>query len=348
MNNIISNDILQLCQQCIHLRKLRNSTFLITGATGFVGAYLIHTIIMDSLQSSTHSKIYAIVRNKAKAETMFYNYIEKGYLKLIIQDIIEPLTINESIDYVIHCASNAAPDKYVSDPVGTILTNCIGTNNILSYAVKHKVKKILYLSTIEIYGAQETNIPINEEQYGIIDSTMVRSCYPLSKKMCENLCISYADQMNVPITIGRLCYLYGPGMDPEDAKVVADFTRRIANNQNLILKSKGEQKRSYCYISDAVSGLLTVLVKGKAGESYNISSDRNITTIVNIAKILKNSFPEKDIKILFQIPNNVDNKQFSSMKDAILDNSKLKQLGWQSYIGLQEGLIRTVHSIATA
>lgn len=345
MNTIIFEDILKLRQHCTCLKELHNSTFLISGATGFVGSYLIHTLIVDAVHSSSCLKIYAVVRDEQKANSIFHDYIERGYLELIIQDIRQPLSLNQEVDYVIHCASNAAPREYISDPIGTILTNCIGTNNILDFAVKYKIKKVLYLSTIEVYGTLETSVPITEEQYGSINCTTIRSCYPLSKKVCENLCASYADQMQLPIIIGRLCYLYGPGMKINDSKVVAEFTRNIANNQNLILKSKGRQKRSYCYISDAISGLLTILVKGISGEAYNISSDTNITTVFNIAETLINCFPEKGLEILYESPDKLDEKRFSRIKDAVLDNSKLKSLGWKSNIGLQEGLIRTVYSL---
>ena len=345
MNRIIREDVLAMGERCPVMKELRGSTLLVTGATGFVGSFLIHALLADAAGSSSHTKIYAIVRNARAAAKRFGEYIENGYLTLLEQNVTEPAGLDRGVDYVLHCASNAGPREYLADPVGTILTNCIGTNNILSYAEKHGVKRVLYLSTIEIYGVQQSGGLISEDRQGTLNCASVRSCYPLSKQLAENLCVAYVEQKALPVVIGRLSYLYGPGMKPDDSKVVAEFARKTAAGEDLVLKSEGLQRRSYCYISDAAAGLLTVLVRGDVGQAYNIASEKNVTTIAGLAEAFVNCRPERQLRVRYDMPVGEEMKRFSPIRDAVLDNGRLRALGWESFVPLEEGVGRMVTSL---
>lgn len=343
---IIQSDILKTLEQCTSIEKLRGSTLLITGATGFIGSYLIHFLMIDAEIHNANTTVFALVRSSQRARKTFDSYEKKGRIIFVEQDICTPLTLEQNVDYIIHCASNAAPKEYSEDPVGTMNTNFLGTSNLLNYARTHLKKRFLYVSTIEVYGTTYNNPSIHENEYGIIDSCNARSCYPLSKKACETMCISYGKQYGVSISIGRLSYIYGPGMKPNDSKVAAMFPRMIAANHDIVMKSKGEQNRSYCYVCDAIAGLFTVLAEGQNQEAYNIASKIGVTTIRHMAQRLVELFPEKKLKVVFDLPSDSEKQAFSLIADAVLNSDKIEQLGWQPLTDLDTGLIHTVLNCA--
>lgn len=344
LNKIIKEDINSIIELDNIMRYIRGNTILLTGATGFVGSYIAYSILQDSIVHKSDTKLIMLVRNKTKAIDIFYEYYNSGLITIIEQDIVKDINYSENIDYIIHCASNAAPKEYFNDPVGTILTNIYGTNNLLNLAKSKNVKKFLYLSTIEIYGQVDKSV-IEESDYGYISPITPRSCYPLSKKTCENLCISYAEQYGININIARLSYLFGPGMKKDDSKIVAQFARSISDEKNLILKSSGLQKRSYCYITDAITGLFTVLVKGENKQEYNITSKHCITTLKGLAEKFISIYPEKNLKVLYEIPTELEVKQFTNIDDSVLSTQKLEGIGWDSKVSLEVGLKRMVESL---
>ncbi len=345
LTSIIQEDISTIVQTNHAMSELQGHSFLISGATGFIGSYLIHSLLMNQGSSDSSTVIYAPVRSAAKARTMFGSYEEKGQIIFIEQDIREPIRLDVCVDYIIHCASNAAPKEYQDDPVGTMLTNFEGTSNLLEYAKEHLKKRFLYVSTIEVYGNVTGISAISESDYGKIDACNPRSCYPISKKACETMCISYFKQYQIPVSIGRLSYIYGPGMSPNDSKVAAAFPRAIAAGEDIVLKSSGSQRRSYCYVSDAISALFTILAYGNNGEAYNIASALSITTIRNMAERLAALFPESGSKVIFELPSDTEKQAFSLIEDSILNTDKLSGLGWQPLISLDSGLKRTVFDI---
>lgn len=343
LSSIMEKDINKILLNNKAIPELRNHTILISGATGFIGSYLIHMLAMDAIRNKGNTKIIAIVRSISRARALFDRYQQNNIIHFIEQDICTPLTCDFDVDYIIHCASNAAPREYMEDPAGTMNTNFMGTANLLNYSIEHLKKRFLYVSTIEVYGEMKNGCEgICEDTYGIINSCNPRSCYPISKKACETLCISYGRQHNIPISIGRLAYIYGPGMKKEDSKVAALFPREVALKHNIVMKSKGEQKRSYCYITDAVAGLLTILSKGENQKAYNIASRDSTITIRQMAERLIDLFPTRGLQIEFDLPDEQEKKAFSPMTDAVLDPSRLESLGWISYTDINSGLYNTV------
>ena len=202
----------------------------------------------------------------------------------------------------------------------------------------------IYLSgEVRTLAAQskECSNAINEV-IGELDAMKVRSCYPLSKKGCETLAVSYSDEYSLPVKIGRLSYIFGPGMKEGDSKIVAVFPKCIADGKDSVMKSRGEQLRSYTYVTDAITALLTILLDGENGQAYNIASKKCITTIAGIAHTLVEAFPEKGLKVVFDLPTEQEAKGFSLIENAVLDSKKLEALGWEPEIYLKDGLVRVV------
>ncbi len=342
MTQIVKNEISRIINTPLSWEKLRDKTVLITGATGFIGSFLIHVLMKKSERDSLNIKVLALVRNEQRGKAAFSEYYEKGMLDFMVQDVCQTITSDKKADYIIHCASNAAPKEYSMYPVETMKTNFYGTLNLLDYAKSVNAEGFLYVSTIEVYGTTHGLDKITENDYGEIDAMKVRSCYPLSKKGCETLTISYADEYGLPVKIGRLSYIFGPGMKQGDSKIVAVFPKCIADGENIVMKSKGEQLRSYTYVSDAITALITILLDGKTGEAYNIASTKCITTIAGIAQTLVDSYPEKGLKVIFDLPSEQEAKGFSLIENAVLDSTKLESLGWESDVDLVTGLKNVV------
>lgn len=342
MTNTVKADIEKIVSAKLSWHKLQGKTVLVTGATGFIGSFIIHSLMRKNETDSLGVKILALVRNADRARAAYGEYEKEGSLSFIEQDVCVPLATDKRADYIIHCASNAAPKEYSLYPVETMKTNFYGTLNLLDYAKAVGAESFLYVSTIEVYGTTHGIDSIDENTYGEIDAMKVRSCYPLSKKGCETLSISYADEYGVNVKIGRLSYIFGPGMKPGDSKIVAVFPKCIADGENIVMKSKGEQLRSYTYVTDAITGLLTVLLDGESGNAYNIASKLCITTIAGIAHTLVDSYPEKGLKVIFDLPTDAEAKGFSLIENAVLSSEKLESLGWQPQTDLVTGLKNVV------
>lgn len=313
----------------------KESVFLITGATGLIGSFLVDLLYLYSVEKKINHKIITIGRSKKKLKERFpYNSKNIDFFE---HDLINPLSINEKIDYIIHAASNADPKQYALFPVETILTNINGMRNILEIGKKTGAK-LLFTSTFEVYGKLENTDKYKENDYGIIDYNL-RACYPESKKLSEILLHSYIEEYGVNAVVARLCSIYGPTMTSSDSKAHAQFFRNAINNENIILKSKGQQIRSYMYVADAVSALLQILSKAKTGDIYNVSNDLSVTSIKNFAEIVaQQSFKD----IIFQIPEEIEKKGFSKPQNCILDNTKLKELGWRGNYNIEKGINETL------
>lgn len=337
-SEIVKQDIRRIAEYPLNWDKLEGKTVFVTGATGFIGSFIIQALLERVRTHGADIRIAAMVRNEDRARAKFTEYADLNRICYVIGDVVAPVNTEVKADYIIHCASNAAPDLYASDPVGTMRTNFFGTSHLLDYAAKCRCDKFLYVSTIEVYGNTGKADPIGEEDFGFISSSNVRSCYPESKKCCENLTICYGSQYGVPVCVGRLSYIYGAGMSKTDSKVCALFAREVAAGRDLVLKSAGTQLRSYTYVSDAITALLTILLEGKNGESYNIASTTSRITIADMARKYCALFPEKGSSVGFDLPSDSEKKAFSFIANAILDSSKLEGLGWQGQVSLDDGL----------
>lgn len=335
--SIVEQDILRIADSPLSWEKLEGKTVLVTGATGFIGSFIIKSILQRVKSYNADISVVAFVRNADRAKQKFLEYEDLNRITYVEQDMCESIASDVKADFIVHCASNAAPDMYLKDPVGTMRINFIGTDNMLQFAKKCGAQKFLYVSTIEVYGKTSCD-EIGEEDFGYISSSNLRSCYPESKKCCENLTVCFGKQYGLNVSIGRLSYIYGAGMSKTDAKVCALFARKVAAGEDIVLKSEGKQLRSYTYVSDAITGLLTVLLDGADGEAYNIASSKSRITIVDMAKQYCELFPEKKSQVKFDLPTDTEKTAFSFIENAVLDSEKLESLGWCGQVSLQDGL----------
>lgn len=341
---ILEEDLASIASLSIDfLASLANKTILVTGATGLIGFTLIKALLHINQKKSLNIKILALVRNLKKAESMFGKQDE--YLKFIISDISQKMSIAASIDYIVHGASQTSSKAFVQEPVETILTALNGTTNMLELAKEKKVSSFVYLSSMEVYGTPATDEKIPETHPTDLDTMSVRSCYPESKRMCESLCKSYFSEYSVPTKVIRLTQTFGPGVFYNDGRVFAEFARCAIENRDIILHTKGETKRNYLYTADAVTAILTVLLKGKNGEAYNAANENTYTSIYEMANIVATHCVSGKIKTIVQ-EEDIAKFGYASILKMNLDVSKLKALGWKPTRNLIEMFDRLIKTIA--
>lgn len=312
---------------------IKEGTFLITGATGLIGTCIINTLVAANEKGCSFI-IYVLGRSKKRMVNKFGDTIIA-----IEQDICASLDDSIKYDYIIHCASNADPLSYANQPAETILINVLGSKNVLDYCKNNVKTRLLLTSSFEVYGWLEGVSVYNENMSGIIDQTRIRNAYPESKRSCELLLRSYVNEYNVNAVIVRLPSVYGPTMLMSDSKAHAQFIKKAVNRENIVLKSKGEQRRTYSYVIDIVSGLFKVLFSRERGEIYNISNENSIASIAEVASVCAKI---AGTNVIYQIPDAVETQGFSCPQDCILDNTKLKKMGWKAKYSLEEGLRETI------
>lgn len=341
-NEVLQEDLKDILAVNLPYENLKNKSVLITGATGMLASYLVYFFNYLNQEKKYNIKIYALIRNRKKAEIMFSEILKNKNFVLLEQNIEEKIKLSEKINWILHLASSANPRTILEDPVSIIKANTIGTFNVFEIAKKNDAK-VFFSSTREVYGEIKDTKYIKESEFGVINFLEDRACYPESKRVAETICKSYFLQYGVDYQIARIAHVYGPGMNIEnDGRIMSDIISDIVNNRDICLRSEGLALRAFCYISDAIIGILTILLKGKMNEVYNLSNESEEISVRDLANLCINIFQERKIKIIF---TKSDNKSlYTNYKRVGLDNFKLNSLGWKIKIGLKEGIEKTVKS----
>lgn len=336
-------DIVKYCGGEKLANKLKDKTILITGASGMIGSYLVYTFLKLNEIFDANIKILAMLRNISKLD----NYIKDNpNVKVIIGDVSEPINIDSNIDFIIHAASPASPKIMREHPVETNFANTIGTANTLKLALEKKIKGYLFISSREIYGEPNPGQELFTEDgpLGQVNPLIPRNGYAEGKKAAENMCSSFKEEYGLNTKIVRLAHTYGPGMSIYDGRVQADFLKNVINNEDIVLKSDGSSIRTYTYIADAIKGMILVLLNSK-DFVYNIADENSKTSIKELAETLISIEPEKNLKLVFDIPQSAD-KGTSSFKMGILSTEKIrKELNWQPKYSIKEGFKRTLEHL---
>lgn len=316
--------------------RLAHKRILISGASGMIGSFLIHVL----MERKEELQIIALGRSEEKAKAALGRYWGRKGFEFLSHDINTPLSDMGKIDFMIHAASNTHPKAYASDPVGTVTTNVLGSINMLEYAAKNGVERFLFASSVEIYGENRGDQDYFDESYcGYIDCNTVRAGYQESKRTGEALCQAYHAKYGIDVVTARLARTYGPTMLKEDSKAIAQFIKNGLNKEDIVLKSEGTQLYSYTYVADAVSGLLTILLKGECGQAYNIADSRSDLTLRALAELIAETAGKK---VIFQLPDKLEAAGYSKATKAILDAEKLKKLGWKAEWDIGIGIRRTL------
>jgi nucleoside-diphosphate-sugar epimerase len=344
-DKILQEDLNIIADSNLPWDKIDNAAIFITGATGLIGASLVRALLCASRKNDMNIKILAAVRNIEKAKKIYGYLLEREELQLIVGDITEKFDVKCDVDYIFHCASVTASKVMVEQPVETLTTAILGTKNILDLAIEKKVKSFVYVSSMEMYGSfNSLNCLVSESDLGYINPLNVRSNYPESKRVCENMCIAYMSEYDVPVKIARLAQTFGAGILPDENRVFAQFARSAMNGEDIVLHTEGKSEGNYCYTRDTVTGLITILIKGSNGEAYNVTNPDTHTSIGDMAKMVSEQLTNGKIKVVFDIPES--NKYgYAADTKMKLSSDKLQSLGWKPKVGLLEAYKRLIASL---
>lgn len=306
---------------------------------------MIASVMIDILMKRNRDchqdiRIYAISRNEQKAQERFGTYWDDAGFTWLSHDVNNPLPELGRMDYILHAASNTHPRAYASDPIGTITANVQGTYQLLDYAAGHGCERFLFFSSVEIYGENRGDTDKFRENYlGYIDCNTVRAGYPESKRLGETLCNAFASQRGQDFIIGRFSRVYGPTMSDQDSKAVAQFIKKAAAGEDIVLKSDGNQLYSYTYVVDAASAALCILLKGASRSVVNVVDTASDITLKELAALLAKG---AGTRVVFELPDKTEQSGYSTATRALLDGTRLEQLGWKAYTPIREGLSKTV------
>jgi nucleoside-diphosphate-sugar epimerase len=288
-------------------------------------------------------KVYAVGRDKNRAMDRLGSYYDSPLFTFIEQDVCNEFPSDIKPDVIIPLASNTHPLAYSQFPVETMLINIKGAEHALNLAVKTGAT-VLYPSTVEVYGNAIGEDTFSEDYTGKLNLATSRSCYTESKRTAEALCQSYIAEKGAKVKIVRLSRLFGPTMLMSDSKASSQFIKKALAHEDIILKSEGNQLFSYTYITDAVRAMLHVLVHGEEGTAYNISCESCDVRLKEFASLCA-QYNGKDV--IFELPSETERKGFSVAQKAILDNTRLRSIGWAPLYNMKDALWRTLDIIAS-
>lgn len=338
MNTVLDNDIRAFKEQFSLKSSLAGTTVCVTGATGLLGSIAVKCLL------SIGAKVVAVIRDEAKAERVLgpendrLRYYLYDFSNADSREFMPPGTV----DYVIHFASPTASKYFVDRPVETIDTIYQGTKAVLSYAMKQPLKSLVFASSVEVYGMiTDDTIPVTEEMQGYVDPISVRSSYPMAKRLAETLCHSYTEEYHCPVKIARLAQVFGAGVAQNDTRVFAQFARSVLEQKDIVLHTHGTLAHCYCYTTDAIAGILYVLLKGNDGEVYNVSNPSTYISIRGMAEKVCQEFCPS-IKTTIELNGKMG---FPPATMLVQSSAKLEALGWKPHYNLHEMYDRLIRSM---
>ena len=333
-HGILEKDLEEIASdELIPWREMKNSSVLVTGATGLIGSILVMALAEASGRHGLGVRILAFGRDFEKAK----NLLEKSGVSFFSHDIRDPLKIDNRVDYIFHCASMTKSRDMISDPTGVIKTSLGGTENILELAREKRIKSMVYLSSMEVYGSTDPGLEfVTEDIQGFIDLKNPRSCYPMGKRMCECVCNCWHAQYGVPAKIARLAQTFGPGTPKTDRRVFAQFAGSAINGDNIVLHTDGKSRGNYCHTADAVRALLLILLRGADGEAYNITNPESSVTIREMAELVADRVCGGGVSVAAEEPSDIQSRGYAPHTAARLSAKKLEKLGWKPRYGLED------------
>lgn len=334
-------DIDDILQTIPELSALAGKSVLITGAAGLICSAVTDIFIRyNETHDTPPIRIIVAGRWPEEMSDRFGAYYDRDYFCFVKYDASK---VNNEIgvkaDYIIHGASNASPKAIVAQPVETMLSNFNGLNYLLKYAKENGAKRLLYISSSEVYGQKSDVEPFKEDDYGYIDLLNPRNSYSVGKRAAETLCASYYAEYGVESVIIRPGHIYGPTASPYDDRISSAFAYAAAHGEKLVMKSAGTQLRSYCHCLDCASAIIKVLVKGEPVKAYNISNPDSVVTVRQMAEEIAKA---GNVELVTEIASEMEKSSFNPMDNSTLEAESLMKLGWRGQFEIEIGIKNTV------
>lgn len=348
MHTTWSQDVAAVAARDLPWQQLSGERVLVTGAGGFLGAYLVRTLLaLHALGKVDRPvQVVAMVRDVDRARQRLGDVLALPGLELLAWDLNQVAVPDiQGCNLVLHAASQASPRYYGIDPVGTLLPNAVGTAALLQALQRSpQPKGLLFVSSSEVYGAVAGDVTLAETDLGTLDPATVRACYAESKRLGETLCVAWHQQHRIPTYIVRPFHTYGPGLQADDGRVFADFVFNVLRGENIVMKSDGAARRAFCYASDAVAGFFTVLLKGQAGVPYNVANPAAELSVMELAELMVGLYPERRLAVERHAPTGGNAYLASAFSRLVPDVQRLMQLGWSADIGPAQGFRRMIEA----
>lgn len=342
-NALYMKDIQCMADQSLPWDRLADAHILIAGATGLVGRCLLDLLMYMNTHKDLRCHVTALSsRRQGAKERLPEDYFTSAFFHYIQHNISEPCPdeIRGDYSYVLHLASNTHPVAYAERPIDTILTNVLGTRNLLDVCAENDTCQFVFPSSVEIYGENRGDTELfNEEYLGYINSNTLRAGYPESKRVCESLCQAYMKEKAVRTAIPRLPRIFGPTMKKDDSKALSQFIKKAVSGNDIVLKSDGKPQYSFLYVTDAITGILTTMFFGENGRAYNIADEACDGTLREAAEICASVGGSK---VTYDIPDETEKQGYSTATKARLNGGRIRKLGWAPRYDLYGGLERTI------
>lgn len=326
------------------ISRLKGKSILITGAAGFLPGYLADTFAMlnEIHLKNNPAHLFLLTRRPITKESRLSHLMGNERVHFLIQDVCEPISISQKIDYIIHAASLASPTRYCNDPVGTLKANSLALIQLLDLALHTKSESFLFFSSSEVYGNPELeSIPTPETYIGKLDYTSERACYAESKRFGEAVALGYFRQYGLPVKIVRPFHVYGPGLRFDDGRIIPEMIKQGIFDRQFVLKSNGNAKRAFCYVSDATVLFIDILLSQKNGEVFNVGADHPLISMLDLVKIIKTLFGGE---IPIQVNSNPVSMTHAGAPNIVCPNlSKIKKYyNASNQFTIDEGLSRLI------
>ena len=334
-------DIDIIMSSAIEWECFRNKTVLVTGATGRIGMYIVEVLSKADIDWNLNMNIIVLARSKEKLNKIFKQTLKLPNVNSLVQDIVDPIEYKGDVNYIFHTAGPASPRDFTNWPVDTLWAHVQGTRNVLEFAKNKKTEKILYVSTVEVYGELKSQAEIKEDDFGKMRCDVARACYPEAKRLCETMLASYEAQYGLNYVGVRLCHTFGPGIDLDDGRAFAQFIKCVIDGKDITLYSDGSAMRTYTYVADAIGAILLAFTKGK-DKYYNIANLDNLISIRDLANLIAGLDSKGKVKVTYSEENT--KLKYLPFKLGIMNVDRIIDLGWKPQVNITDAFKYTLES----
>lgn len=339
MNKIIAEDAGAIANAPLPWEKLQGKTVLISGANGYVPQFFVHGLLKRNDLYGSNIKVLALCRNRERALARFEEYVGRADFGLLLQDVCEAVTYGGKIDYMIHAASPAGIKTRYRDPVATFDANVIGCKKLLELA-EVKRSEFLLLSSVDVYGKMNSQERLKETDMGMLDTLEPRDIYSNAKRAAETLCGAYF-QKGISCKIVRPFQIIGAGLELDDGRLHIDFAAQMLRGNEIVLKGDGTPRRTFLYVTDAVIGMLLVMLEGKAGEIYNVCAKEGEASVLELAETMASQMKGRKISISYDMETRFHDPAVTQVVSVVCgDSGKLRGLGWTPKVTLARAVRR--------
>jgi UDP-glucuronate decarboxylase len=324
------------------LEALNGATLLVTGASGFLCSHFLETVAVFNETARPGCRVLAIDNFQTGLPERLAWVTGRTDIELRRHDASLPFEPGERVDWIIHGAGIASPPIYRRLPLETIDVNVNGARHMLDL-LRRDGRGMLLLSSSEIYGDPDpAHIPTPEDYRGFVSCTGPRACYDESKRLAETLAMTYHRLYGSPVKLIRPFNVYGPGQRLDDGRIIPSIVSAALDRASIVLYSDGRATRSFCYVRDAIHGMLRVLLSSTTGEAFNVGNDEEIS-VGELARLAAGLEGPPELPVHFETSDDRDYLSDNPQRRCP-DLRKLRGLGWSPQVPLREGLLRTLQS----